>query len=83
VGPLLAKIEKGGDIWETLMLPQSPRRMTLFGRKLPREFLWDDDVTYQYGSLLVVNWRRNTLELGCTLPRRHLTAGASQPGKPQ
>jgi hypothetical protein len=39
----LAKIEKSGKIWETLMLPPIAEEGDPLGRKLPGEFPWDDD----------------------------------------
>jgi predicted phage terminase large subunit-like protein len=50
-GRVLAEMEKGGDIWDTLILPAIAEENDPLGRK-PGEFLWDGDPNYQYGKFL-------------------------------
>jgi predicted phage terminase large subunit-like protein len=44
-------MDKGGDRWETLVLPAIAELDDPLGRR-PGEFLWDDDGTYGYGDFL-------------------------------
>jgi predicted phage terminase large subunit-like protein len=50
-GRLLEEMEKGGDLWETLILPPVAEENDPLGRK-PGEFLWDGDPNYLYGTQL-------------------------------
>jgi predicted phage terminase large subunit-like protein len=44
-------MDKGGDIWSTLILPAVAEENDPLGRKAG-EFLWDNDVSYGYGDFL-------------------------------
>lgn len=50
-GRLLAEMDRGGDVWDTLTLPAIAEENDPLGRK-PGEFLWDDDPNYPYGEFL-------------------------------
>jgi hypothetical protein len=50
-GRLMAEADKGGDKWETLILPAIAEEGDPLGRKAG-EFLWDDDPAYEYGQQL-------------------------------
>ena len=50
-GRLLTQMDKGGDRWETLILPAIAEEGDPLGRKAG-EFLWDDDPAYEYGQQL-------------------------------
>jgi predicted phage terminase large subunit-like protein len=49
-GRVLSEMDKGGEIYETLILPAIAEENDPLGRK-PGEFLWDDD-KYYYGDTL-------------------------------
>jgi predicted phage terminase large subunit-like protein len=50
-GRALTEMDKGGDVWETLILPAIAEEDDPIGRK-SGEFLWDADTTYGYGDFL-------------------------------
>jgi predicted phage terminase large subunit-like protein len=50
-GRLLAEAERGGEKWDTCILPAVADENDPLGRK-PGEFLWDSDPNYQYGQFL-------------------------------
>jgi len=50
-GRVLSEMEKGGDVWDTLILPAIAEENDPLGRK-PGDFLWDGDPSYQYGNFL-------------------------------
>jgi predicted phage terminase large subunit-like protein len=50
-GRLLAEMEKGGDRWDTLIVPAIAEENDALGRKAG-EFLWDNDPNYEYGAQL-------------------------------
>jgi phage terminase large subunit-like protein len=49
-GMLLDEMDRGGEIWDTLILPAMAEENDPLGR-MPGEFLWDDD-NYGYSDLL-------------------------------
>ena len=50
-GRLLAEQDRGGDVWETLVLPAIAEENDPLGRR-PGEFLWSDDPNYDYSGFL-------------------------------
>jgi len=50
-GRVLEEMNKGGDVWDTLVLPAVAEENDPLGRK-PGEFLWDEDPSYGYGEFL-------------------------------